>query len=127
MRFDRPGRRSDARALALAAILGLSLPLAGNAQSTDHGGHSAHAHGEAGETKAAAERTEGEIRKVDPASGKVTIRHGEISNLQMGPMTMVFTAREPKLLADLAAGDKVTFRVIRDEGRLVITEIDKVR
>ena len=147
MHSNRQGRRSNAGLLAhgrsaasaltvmlaLVAILGPALPRAGFAQSSGHESHSAHAHGEAeeaGETNEAGEaaaRTEGEIRKVDLDSGKVTIRHGEISNLQMGAMTMIFTARAPKLLANLAPGDKVSFHVIRDKGLLVITEIEKVR
>jgi len=32
----------------------------------------------------------GEVRKVDAAAGKLTIRHGPLENLGMGPMTMVF-------------------------------------
>ena len=37
--------------------------------------------------------TEAEVRKVDKAHGKVTLKHGEIKNLDMPPMTMVFTSR----------------------------------
>ncbi|MDP9646758.1 Cu/Ag efflux protein CusF [Paraburkholderia caledonica] len=32
----------------------------------------------------------GEVQKVDAAAGKLTIRHGPLENLGMGPMTMVF-------------------------------------
>lgn len=113
--------------LALVAMAGLSMAQIGAAQSPDHGGHGANAAVAGNKAGTPASLTEGEIRKVDAANGKVTIRHGEISNLQMGAMTMIFTARDPKVLANLAAGDKVTFRAIRDEGSLVITEIDKIR
>ena len=34
----------------------------------------------------------GEVRKVKPKSGKITIRHEEIPNLDMPGMTMVFRA-----------------------------------
>jgi Cu(I)/Ag(I) efflux system protein CusF len=34
--------------------------------------------------------TVGESRKIDPANGKVTIRHEEIENLDMPRMTMAF-------------------------------------
>jgi hypothetical protein len=45
----------------------------------------AHAQGDA-------PKVDGEIRKVDTSTGKLTIRHAEIPNLQMGGMTMVFKA-----------------------------------
>ena len=33
--------------------------------------------------------TEGEVRKVDKAAGKITVKHGPIANLDMPGMTMV--------------------------------------
>ena len=36
--------------------------------------------------------TEAEVRKVDREAGKITLRHGEIKNLDMPPMTMVVYA-----------------------------------
>ena len=45
-----------------------------------------------------ASMTDGEIRKVDKEAGKVTIKHGEIKNLDMPGMTMIFTAKEKSLL-----------------------------
>lgn len=66
---------------------------------------------------------DGEIRKVDPEAGKVTIRHGPIKHLDMPGMTMVFTARDKGLLADARAGDKVQFLVVSEGGRMVITDL----
>ena len=43
--------------------------------------------------------TEGEVRKVDAAAGKITLKHGEIKSLDMPPMTMVFRVKDPALLA----------------------------
>ena len=57
---------------------------------------------------------DGEIRKVDPKTGKVTLKHGEIKNLDMPPMTMVYTVRDKALLAGLKAGDKVQFTADKD-------------
>ena len=37
-----------------------------------------------------AELSEGEIRKVDKDTAKLTIKHGELKNLDMPAMTMVF-------------------------------------
>ena len=69
--------------------------------------------------------TEGEVRKVDRASGKITLRHGEIRNLDMPPMTMVFGVRDKALLANVAAGDKVKFAADKDGSQYIVTAIEK--
>jgi Cu(I)/Ag(I) efflux system protein CusF len=70
-----------------------------------------------------AEMTEGEVRKIDKANKKITIKHGEIKNLDMPGMTMVFQVKDPVMLDTLKSGDKVKFRVEKEGGALVITEI----
>jgi len=66
-----------------------------------------------------------EVRKVDKATGKITLRHGEIRNLDMPPMTMVFTARDRSLLDKVKAGDKVNFAADKDAaGDYVVTAIE---
>ncbi|HVE51779.1 MAG TPA: copper-binding protein [Ramlibacter sp.] len=72
---------------------------------------------------ASAELTEGEIRKVDKPAGKLTVRHGEIKNLDMPPMTMVFGVSDPTMLDNVKPGDKVRFRAASQEGKFTITEI----
>ena len=67
--------------------------------------------------------SEGVVRKVDRKLGKVTLRHGEIANLDMPPMTMVFTAAEPKLLQGLKQGDKVRFSADQKDGTYIVTRI----
>lgn len=59
----------------------------------------------------AADLTDGEVRRIDAAASKLTIKHGEIKHLDMPPMTMVFTAAEPGLLNNLKVGDKIRFVV----------------
>ncbi|MBT9595838.1 MAG: copper-binding protein [Vitreoscilla sp.] len=81
----------------------------------------------AGLAVATAQATEGEIKKVDPATAKVTIRHGEIKNLEMPAMTMVFRARTPSLLDGLKAGDRVDFDADKIDGQYVVTAIRKSR
>lgn len=70
----------------------------------------------------AAELATGEVRKVDKAASKVTIKHGEIKSLDMPPMTMVFGVKEPALLDKVKAGDKVKFGVAMQDGKMVVTE-----
>lgn len=70
-----------------------------------------------------AEMTEGEIRKVDKENKKITIKHGEIKNLEMPGMTMVFQVKNPDMLDKVKAGDKVKFRAEKAGGAFVITDI----
>ena len=67
---------------------------------------------------------EGEIRKVDAQAGKLTIRHGPIGNLDMGAMTMIFRVRDPAMLTQVQAGDKVQFTVDRIDGLLTVTSLN---
>ena len=50
---------------------------------------------------------------------------GEIKNLDMPPMTMVFTAKDPAMLDSVAVGDKVRFVVIDEGGKMVVTVLQK--
>ncbi len=76
---------------------------------------------------AAADMVDGEIRKVSKDTGKLTIKHGEIKSLDMPPMTMVFTAKDPALLDQVAVGDKVRFVVIDEGGKMVVTELQPLK
>jgi Cu/Ag efflux protein CusF len=69
--------------------------------------------------------TQGEIRKVDIAQGKLTIKHGDIKNLGMPGMTMVFRVKDPAMVKTVKAGDAVQFVVELEKGMMVITELKK--
>ena len=71
----------------------------------------------------AADMTEGEVRKVDRENMKITLKHGEIKNLDMPGMTMVFTVNNAAMLDKVKAGDKVRFRAAKEAGKIVLTEI----
>lgn len=68
---------------------------------------------------------DGEIRKIDNETGRLTIRHGEIKHMNMPPMTMVFTAKDKAMTDLVKVGDKVEFMVIDEGGKMVVTEIKK--
>jgi Cu(I)/Ag(I) efflux system periplasmic protein CusF len=70
--------------------------------------------------------TDGEVRKIDLAQGKVTLRHAEMKHLDMPPMTMVFLVKDKGLLTTIKAGDKVKFRAINDGGKFTVTDIQTV-
>lgn len=65
-----------------------------------------------------------EVRKIDAANGKLTLKHDEIPSLDMPPMTMVFQVRDKPMLDGLKVGDKVRFRAVdQGGGRLMIIAI----
>ncbi len=68
--------------------------------------------------------TAAEIRKIDKAAGKITLKHEAIENLQMPPMTMVFRVENPSLLEPLKTGDKVKARIEQIEGSYTVTAIE---
>ena len=74
-----------------------------------------------------ADLAQGEVRKIDHANRKLTIRHGEIRQLDMPPMTMVFQATDPKLLDGLKVGDKVMFAAARSGTAYTVTRIEVIR
>ncbi|CAN5469699.1 copper-binding protein [soil metagenome] len=76
---------------------------------------------------ASADMAEGEIRKVDMGSKKITIKHGEIKNLDMPGMTMVFQVKDPALLDKVKAGDKVRFKAEKAGGAIVVTDIQSAK
>ena len=71
--------------------------------------------------------TDGEVRKVDKDSAKLTIKHGEIKSLDMPPMTMVFQVKEKAMLDKVQAGDKIKFKVVNDHGKMIVTEIQSAK
>ncbi len=73
------------------------------------------------------EMSEGEVRKIDKSTNKITLRHGEIKNLDMPGMTMVFRVRDPALLENIKAGDKLRFRAEKANGAIFVTAIEPVK
>jgi Cu(I)/Ag(I) efflux system protein CusF len=72
--------------------------------------------------------TEGEVRKVDKENKKVTLKHGEIKNLGMPGMTMVFQVKDAQMLDKLKSGDKVRFAADKGEsGGYVVTELEAAK
>lgn len=75
------------------------------------------------QSTAAADMTDAEVRKVDKDNKKITLKHGEIKNLDMPPMTMVFRVRDAAMLDKVQAGDKVRFKAEMEGSAIVVTEI----
>ena len=76
---------------------------------------------------ATGDMADGEIRKVDMDNKKITIKHGEIKNLDMPGMTMVFQVKDPAMLTTVKTGDKVRFKAEKSGGAIVVTEIQPAK
>lgn len=68
---------------------------------------------------------QGEIRKLDLDKGLVVLRHGDIPNLAMPPMTMGFDVADRKMLDGLKVGDKVRFQAEMIKGKAIVTELKR--
>ena len=77
---------------------------------------------------AQSELVDGLVTKVDPAAGKITIRHGPLKKFDMDEgHTMVFRANDPAMLKAVKAGDKVKFEADRVNGQFTVMKIQKAR
>lgn len=84
-------------------------------------------HGKMDMSQASASMTDGEIKKVDQATGKVTIKHGEIKHMDMPGMTMVFVAKDKALLDKTSVGAKIQFMVTNEKGQMTVTDIQPAK
>lgn len=71
--------------------------------------------------------TEAEVRKVDLENKKITLKHGDIKNLGMPGMTMVFQVKDPVMLDKVKAGDKVRFKAEKSNGVIVVTDLQPAK
>lgn len=107
--------------LALTIALGLSSSSFALADD----GHPASATRKTAE--ASASMAEGEVKRIDKDAGKVTIKHGELKNLDMPPMTMVFRVKDPAMLDQVKVGDKIGFLAERVNGAITVTKLEPAK
>lgn len=108
-----------------AALLAAALLSAAPAFAvSEHSGH----HGTpAADGVKDASLAEGEVKKVDKAAGKMTIKHGPLTALEMPPMTMVFRVKEPAMLDKVEVGDAIRFKAEKVGGSFTVTELQPAR
>ena len=115
-------------AIPLAAsllVLGTGSALAQAPAAAAADSHSSHHPAAAASTTPQAELSEGEITRWDPRTLRLTLKHGEIKNLEMPPMTMVFRVADASVVGDLKPGDKVRFRAEKISGAYHVQRIEK--
>ena len=76
---------------------------------------------------AAMPMVDGEVRKIDLSAKKITLKHGEIKNLDMPPMTMVFQVKDPAMLEKVKVGDKVQFTVENANGAMTVLTLEPAK
>lgn len=115
--------------LALLAGTASSLAFAQGAHDHGHGGHGdAHDHAHDHDHGAAAmgelPRVEAEVRRVNTRANTLSVRHGDIPNLDMPPMTMTFQVNDPALLEGLEVGDPILVTVDRIDGAYTVMSVE---
>jgi Cu/Ag efflux protein CusF len=70
-----------------------------------------------------AQSTDAEVLKIDKPQQKITLKHGEIKNLDMPPMTMVFRVQDAGMLDTVKVGDKVKFDADKVGGQYTVVKI----
>jgi Cu/Ag efflux protein CusF len=90
-------------------------------QMPDHGQHKATP---TASKDGANALTDGEVKKVDKDAGKLTVRHGPLTNLGMPGMTMAFKVKDPAMLDKVKAGDKIRLRVESIDGTFTVTKLE---
>jgi Cu(I)/Ag(I) efflux system periplasmic protein CusF len=73
------------------------------------------------------EMYDGQVRRINKETGRVTLAHGPLTGLNMPAMTMAFPVKDPKQLAALKEGDKVKFALEQSGDNLIVTRIDVVK
>jgi Cu/Ag efflux protein CusF len=103
--------------LALGMSLTLGMPVWADAQHMTHG--------EAANLAAMnATLSEGLVKKVDKAQGKITLKHGPLKNMGMPGMTMVFRVQDSKWLDQVKPGDNIRFLAKKVNGALTVTQLE---
>ncbi|MBS0511940.1 MAG: copper-binding protein [Proteobacteria bacterium] len=110
-------------ALSLTAIC-LSLFIATPAFAAS--GHDAH-NATAAPAASAAATSEGTVKKVDKAAGRLTIAHGPLKNLDMPPMTMAFRVSDASLMDKVKVGDRIRFVAENADGTLTVKALEPDR
>lgn len=70
-------------------------------------------------------KTKAEVRKVNLEQGTITLKHGDIRNLDMPAMTMMFPVKDKSQIKSIQKGDQVLFLVERINDEVVVTSIEK--
>ena len=109
----------------LMALVSLAAGLAIQAGAADN-----HTHGSANEAKPASGAvawTDGEVRRIGKAAGKLTIKHGPMPKFDMPAMTMSYRVKDKAMLDQLKPGDKIRFDADGVGGEFTVLHLEKAK
>ncbi len=86
-----------------------------------------HTHDAPAAKAASSEMYEGQVKRVNTDTKRVTLAHGPLKGFDMPAMTMAFPVKDPAMLAKLKEGEKVRFALEKSGENLVVTRIEPVR
>ena len=69
----------------------------------------------------------GEVRKIDRAAAKITLRHGPVPSMGIAAMTMVYGVNDASVLQHLSVGDKVNFAAEKTDAGYSVTKIERAK
>ena len=111
---------------AIASIvMGCAVAVSATAYAAGDTGNTNIVSGAPQGAEARSSMSHGEVKKVDTAAGKLTIKHGPLENLDMEAMTMVFKVKDPAMLSQVKVGDKIDFVAEEIDGSLTVTKLQK--
>jgi len=70
---------------------------------------------------------DGVVKKIDLKRLKITLKHGEIAEMQMPAMTMNYQVKDAHQLEGMKKGDRVRFSMEMADGKSVVTHIEHAR
>lgn len=106
-------------AFTLSVLVGLSTPFA----TAIAAHHTSSAASGSKPMQGSARLSEGLVKKVDKDTKTITIKHGELKDLNMPPMTMAFRVKTASMLGQVKAGDRINFQARKVGGELTVTQI----
>ena len=68
-------------------------------------------------------RATGVVTRVDPASGRITIRHDPVKSLNWPGMTMTFKAKDKAMLDKVKKDQKIDFGFVEQGNDYVVTDV----
>lgn len=105
-------------AVALASICSTS-----SIAQTEHHGHEATPLAQTSTASAKVSLVEGEVKKVDKATGKVTLKHGLLPD-GMPAMTMNYGVKDPAWLDQMKVGQTIRFATGQRGGDSILVQFE---
>lgn len=76
---------------------------------------------------AASPLVDGEVKKVDKAAARLTLKHGEIKSMDIPAITMAYKVKDPAMLDKVQPGDHVKFSIERIDSQYTVVQLETGR